>query len=144
LAEQQFNSLDEIQQILVQEINIQETRNIIQQFRIQFETLKNSILEFESKLKDFSYNEEEFLTVENQFRSFENDIKTANNSVVKITAEIERLEIEFKKKENLLKNWSELQKRAENLKIMTNLFKGAGFVQYVSSIYCVNCVTMLM
>lgn len=135
LAEQQFNSLDEIQQILVQEINVQETRNIIQQFRIQFETLKNSILEFEFKLKDFSYNEEEFLTVENQFRSFENDIKTANNSVVKITAEIERLEIEFKKKENLLKNWSELQKRAENLKIMTNLFKGAGFVQYVSSIY---------
>lgn len=135
LAEKQFNSLDEIQQILVQEINIQETRNIIQQFRIQFETLKNSILEFESKLKDFSYNEEEFIAVENQFRSFENDIKTANNLVVKITAEIERLEIEFKKKENLLKNWSELQKRAENLKIMTNLFKGAGFVQYVSSIY---------
>ncbi|WEK69394.1 MAG: AAA family ATPase [Candidatus Chryseobacterium colombiense] len=135
LAEKQFNHLDEIQQILAQQINVQETRNTIQQFRIQFETLKNSILEFESKLKDFSYNEEEFLAVENQFRSFENDVKTANNAVVKITAEIERLEIEFKKKENLLKNWSELQKRAENLKIMTNLFKGAGFVQYVSSIY---------
>ena len=29
----------------------------------------------------------------------------------------------------------QLKKRAENLKVMTNLFKGAGFVQYASSIY---------
>ncbi|MCE3075460.1 AAA family ATPase [Chryseobacterium gwangjuense] len=135
LSEQQFNNLDEVRHILVQEINVQETRNVIQQFRIQFETVRNSILELETKLKDFSFNEEEFLAVENQFRSFENDLKTTNHSVVKISTEIERLEKEFKKKEDLLKDLAQLQKRAENLKIMTNLFKGAGFVQYVSSIY---------
>lgn len=135
LSEQQFNTLDEVRQILVQEINVQETRNTIQQFRIQFETLKNSILELEGKLQDFSFNEEEFATVEQQFRSYENDLKVVNNSVVKISTEIERLEKEFKKKEDLLKNLVQLQKRAENLKSMTNLFKGAGFVQYVSSIY---------
>lgn len=135
LSEQQFGHLDEIQQILALEINVQETRNTIQQFRIQFATLKNSILEFETKLKDFSFNEEAFLSVENQFRSFENDLKAVNNSVVKISSEIERLEIEFKKKENLLRDLAQLQRRAENLKTMTNLFKGAGFVQYVSSIY---------
>ncbi|PJJ62486.1 AAA family ATPase [Chryseobacterium geocarposphaerae] len=135
LSEQFFNSLDEIQQILIQEINVQETRNIIQHFRIQFETLKNSILELEMKLKDFSFNEEEFSALENQFKASENDVKTVNNSVIKITTEIERLEKEFKKKEGLLKDLAQLQKRSENLKIMTNLFKGAGFVQYVSSIY---------
>lgn len=135
LSEQQFNTLEEIQQILVQEINVQEIRNQIQQFRIQFETLRNSILELENKLKDFSFNEEEFLAIENQFRTFEKDLKKTNDSVVKIATEIERLEKEFRKKENLLKDLAQLQKRAENLKIMTSLFKGAGFVQYVSSIY---------
>lgn len=135
LSEQFFNSSDEIQQILAQEINVQETRNTIQHFRIQFETLKNSILELEMKLKDFSFNEEEFSALENQFKASETDVKTVNNSVIKITAEIDRLEKEFKKKEGLLKDLAQLQKRSENLKIMTNLFKGAGFVQYVSSIY---------
>lgn len=135
LFEQKFNSLNEIQEILVQEINVQETRAKIQQFRIAFEILKNSILELEARLKDFTFNEEEFSTLENQFKSFENDLKTANDSVVKIATEIERLEKEFKKKENLLKDLAHLQKRGENLKIMTNLFKGAGFVQYISSIY---------
>ncbi|AZB30888.1 SbcC/MukB-like Walker B domain-containing protein [Chryseobacterium balustinum] len=135
LSEQEFNTLEEIQEILVLEINVQETRNKIQQFRITFEILKNSILEFETKLKDLSFDQEEFLTLENQLKSFENDLKIANDSVVKIVTEIERLEKEFKKKEDLLKDLAHLQKRGENLKIMTNLFKGAGFVQYISSIY---------
>lgn len=135
LSEQEFNTLEEIQEILVLEINVQETRNKIQQFRITFEILKNSILELEAKLKDLSFDQEEFLILENQLKSFENDLKIANDSVVKIATEIERLEKEFKKKEDLLKDLVHLQKRGENLKIMTNLFKGAGFVQYISSIY---------
>lgn len=135
LSEQQFNTLEEILQILAHEINVHETRNQIQQFRIQFEIVKNDILNLETKLKDFSFDEEQFAETENQFKAFENDLKIVNDSVVKIATEIERLEKEFKKKEDLLKDLSQLQKRAENLKIMTNLFKGAGFVQYVSSIY---------
>lgn len=135
LFEQKFNTLEEIQQILAQEINVQETRYQIQQFRIQFEIIKNDILNLETKLKDLSFDEEQFAETEDQFKAFENDLKIANDSVVKISSEIERLEKEFKKKEDLLKTYSQLEKRAENLKIMTNLFKGAGFVQYVSSIY---------
>lgn len=135
LSDQNFTDLVEVQTILLQEINVQETRNKIQQFRIDFETLNNGITELETKLKNFSFNEEQFSEVENQFVSKEKEAKTANDSVVKIASEIERLEKEFKKKENLLTELSKLQKRAENLKIMTNLFKGAGFVQYVSSIY---------
>jgi len=135
LVENNFLDLNIVQNILLQEINVQKTRNTIQNFRIQFEVLKNDILNLETKLKDFSFDEEQFAEIENQFKAFENDLKNANDSVVKITSEIERLEKEFRKKENLLKELSQLQKRAENLKIMTNLFKGAGFVQYVSSIY---------
>lgn len=135
LSEQKFSTLEEIQKILVLKINVSETRNKIQEFRITFEILKNSILELEAKLKDLSFDQEEFLTLENHLKSFENNLKTANDSVVKIATEIERLEKEFKKKENLLKDLAHLQKRGENLKIMTNLFKGAGFVQYISSIY---------
>ncbi|WP_210148828.1 AAA family ATPase [Chryseobacterium scophthalmum] len=135
LSEQKFSTLQETLQILAQEINVQETRNQIHQFRIQFEIVKNDILNLEVKLKDFSFDEEQFAETENQFKAFENDLKIVNDSVVKIATEIERLEKEFKKKEDLLKDLSQLQKRAENLKIMTNLFKGAGFVQYVSSIY---------
>lgn len=135
LSKQNFTDLTEVQTILSHEIDVQQSRNKIQKFRIDFETLKNGISELETKLKDFSFDEEHFSAIESQFKAIENDVKAANDSVVKITSEIERLEKEFKKKENLLVELSKLQTRAENLKVMTNLFKGAGFVQYVSSIY---------
>ncbi len=134
LSEQQSDQ-HQVLEILAEEIDVDEAKKLIQEFRIQFETLKNSILELEQKLKDFTFDHEEFSTVESRFASLELEVKAANDSVVKTNAEIERLEKEFKKKEDLLKLLSQLQKRAENLKIMTNLFKGAGFVQYVSSIY---------
>jgi len=135
LHDQNFTALAEVQTILGQEINVAEARNKIQQFRIDFTALNKGITELETKLKDFSFNEEQFSETEIQFISKEKEAKAANDSVVKIASEVERLEKEFKKKENLLIELSKLQKRAENLKIMTNLFKGAGFVQYVSSIY---------
>lgn len=134
LAEQQFDQ-HKVLETLAQNIDVQKEKNVIQQFRIMFETLKNSILELENKVKDFTFDHEEFSVAEIQFASLELEVKTANDSVVKIQAEIERLEKEFKKKEDLLKIFAQLQKRADNLKIMMNLFKGAGFVQYVSSIY---------
>ena len=135
LSEHQFGSLEEIQEIILQEIDVQNVRTKIQNFKIQFETLKNSIFELRHKLNGFSFDEEEFSAIENQFKNLENEQKIANNSVVKISAEIERLQNEFKKKENLLKDLVKLQKRDENLKVMKNLFNRAGFVEYVSSIY---------
>ncbi|KQS94175.1 SMC family ATPase [Chryseobacterium sp. Leaf394] len=135
LVENNFIDVKAVQNILVQEINVQQVRNTIQQFRIQFETLKNGISDLETKLKDFSFDEEQFAEAENKFTTAENDLKLANDSVVKIVSEIDRLEKEFKKKENLLMDLAKVQKRRENLAIMQNLFNGAGFVRYISSIY---------
>jgi exonuclease SbcC len=135
LAENQFSEFSQIENILAEKINTEESRFQIQKFRIGYETLKNGIAELEAKLKGFVFDEEQFSVVENQFEAIEKDKEIANKNVIKITSEIERLQVEFKKKEDLLKDLSLLQRRAENLKIITNLFKGAGFVQYVSSIY---------
>ncbi|WP_223606756.1 AAA family ATPase [Chryseobacterium sp. OSA05B] len=135
LAEQNFADFKEAEHILRQEINIQEARAQIQKFKIDYETLKKVIEGLELKLKDLSFNDEQFSLAEKQFTEAQTDLKQMNDAVVKIRAEIERLEKEFRKKEDLLKNLTSLQKRSENLKLMMNLFKGAGFVQYVSSIY---------
>ena len=135
LAEQNFTDLKEVEILLQQEINIQIARAEIQKFRIEFETLKKFIEELEVKLKDLSFNEEQFSLTEKQFNDAQTEYQQINDSVVTKTAEIDRLEKEYVKKEELLKKLTQLQKRSENLKLMMNLFKGAGFVQYVSSIY---------
>lgn len=135
LADQNFTEFKEVENILLQEINIQVVRTQIQNFKIEFEALKKFIGELELKLKGLSFDSNQFSLAEQQLTQAQNEQKQFSDSVVTKAAEIERLEKEFVKKEELLKALAKLQKRSENLKIMMNLFKGAGFVQYVSSIY---------
>ncbi|WP_395972443.1 AAA family ATPase [Chryseobacterium cucumeris] len=135
LADQNFTEFKDVEHILLQEINVQLVRARVQNFRIEFEALKKFIGELELKLKGLSFNNEQFSIAEQQFTEVQTEQKQISDSVVTKTAEIDRLEKEFVKKEELLKELAKLQKRSENLKIMMNLFKGAGFVQYVSSIY---------
>lgn len=135
LADQNFISFKEVENILHQEIDIQVVRTKVQNFKIEFEALKKFIGELEVKLKGLSFDNNRFSLVEQQLTQAQDEQKQISDSVVTKTAEIERLEKEFVKKEELLKALIKLQKRSENLKVMMNLFKGAGFVQYVSSIY---------
>lgn len=135
LSAHQFETLEDIQTILNWNLDVSELRKNIEAFTISYETLKNAIAELELKLKDFSFDENQFLETENQFKNKETELSAANKLLIETSAEITRLEQEFKKKEDLLKELSELSKRAENLKIMSNLFKASGFVEYVSSIY---------
>lgn len=135
LADQNFTEFKEVENILLQEINVELVRTKVQLFKVEFEALKKFIGELELKLKGLSFDNEQFSLTEKQFNEAQTEQKQINDSVVTKTAEIDRLEKEFIKKESLLKEHVKLQKRSENLKIMMNLFKGAGFVQYVSSIY---------
>src|SRR5699024_6640643 len=41
----------------------------------------------------------------------------------------------YGEKLELLEEWNQLSRRAENLRVMAGLFKASGFVQYVSTIY---------
>ena len=131
----QFNTVSDVQKILAEEIKVLENREKIHHFKMEFGILTNSISELSLKLKDFTFDIEEFARLENDFETKKGETQSAGETLAKLKGEIDRLEIEFKKKEVLLKELGQLKKRAENLKVMTNLFKGAGFVQYASSIY---------
>jgi exonuclease SbcC len=130
-----LESLETVQSILAQNLDVEAIRIRIQNYIVNRETLKNSIQELEGKLAGKNLNEEEFEAENIKLKEAEKSLKNATEEVAKQTAEIQRLEKEFAQKADLLQQQSALQKREENLKIMTNLFKGAGFVQYVSSIY---------
>ena len=131
----QFDTVSDVQKILAEEIKVGENREIIHSFKMEFGILTNSISELSLKLKDFTFDHEEFVRLENDFEMKKGETRSSGETLAKLKGEIDRLEIEFKKKEVLLKELGQLKKRAENLKVMTNLFKGAGFVQYASSIY---------
>ncbi|SFN22300.1 exonuclease SbcC [Paenimyroides ummariense] len=135
LFDQNIENKEKVVEILHLNLNVEVLRKEIEEFTVAYKTLNNQIQELEVKLKDEIFNETAYYQYEKDFETAEIELKTATENVTKTTAEITRLTEAFNQKKELLKTLDQLKKRAENLKTMSNLFKAAGFVQYVSSIY---------
>jgi len=135
LTDQNIENKQKVVEILHLDLNVEAVQNEIEDFTVAYKTLNNEIQNLEAKLKDEFFNETAYYQYEKDFETAEIELKIATENVTKTNAEITRLTKAFIEKKELLKAFDQFKKRAENLKTMSNLFKGAGFVQYVSSIY---------
>src|SRR5690554_6502076 len=135
LTEQNLPNKEKVSEILNKQWEIEAVKKQIEEFTIVYKTLENQIVELEQKLENVSFNIEEFQQYEQQFSILKTELEQATENVTKTNTEVQRLTKAYKEKQELQTTLNQLQKRAENLRTLTNLFKGAGFVQYVSSVY---------
>jgi len=135
LQQQGFTSQNEVEVILNRQLDAEAERKEIQDFRIQLETLRNAIADLEKKFETVVYSEERFGEETEKWQSEREKLMESNDRVVKAEMEVNRLERAFEEKRELLEKFDGFRKREEQLNVMCNLFKGAGFVQYVSSVY---------
>ncbi len=135
LSAEQLSSIAEVRAVLKQQFDVSVERRKIEKFRIDHKSLENSISELKTKLAEASFSPESFKEVEESWKKVRKQLEEVNNKVVKLKEEVTRLEKDLEKKQGLEKELGKKQNRAANLKTMLNLFKGAGFVEYVSSIY---------
>lgn len=135
LVEQNIPDKEKVSEILREQWNIEAVKKQIETFIVGYKTLENQIAELEQKLENSCFNAEEFQKYEEQFLIGKNELAQATENLTKTNAEMQRLKKAFEEKKELQIAMNQLQKRAENLRVLTNLFKGAGFVQYVSSVY---------
>lgn len=130
-----FNTIDQVKETLAENLPVQQIRAELEQFQIKFETLKAQIAQLDKKLVDKVYDEAFFLQQETALEQNSHQLKILTENVAKYEQELNQLETAFEKKEILLHEQARLVLRNDDLKQLFNLFKGAGFVQYVSSIY---------
>lgn len=130
-----FNAIDQVKETLAENLPVQQIRAELEQFQIQFETLKAQIMQLDKKLADKVYDEAVFIQEEAALEESSHHLKILTENVAKCEQELNQLETAYEKKETLLQQQMQLNLRNDNLKQLFNLFKGAGFVQYVSSIY---------
>ncbi len=135
LAKSPFENLEEIETILSQEFDTQTVRREIQEFKINFNTLKEIINSLKLKLQESHFDESDFGTKENEFIVSQENISQLQKQLTIVEKQLCDLQKSFETKKELIVQQNKLLLRKANLDTLFNLFKGAGFVQYVSSIY---------
>lgn len=135
LLKNEIASINDVYLVLNSPIDVMEVRAKIEHFLVHYEGLKQVIQNLESKLQNTTFNEDVYTNLFNAFNEATTILNASLAEVTKTQTEINRLTNAFNDKKELLKIHDSLQKRREHLKIMMNLFKASGFVQYVSTIY---------
>ncbi len=137
-----FQSIQYIEEVLSLNLNIDAERNAIDHH-------KRTVTETQARLagireqmagQEFDPSSHDRLLAE--IEELNQAIQTREQEVGARKLLLENEQKQWKEKQELLKEMEKLNDRSENLKLMANLFRGDGFVKFVSSAYLENlCIT---
>src|SRR5690606_24498759 len=138
LTDKGFASIQQVNEILTMNLNIERERQEIESYRNkviqieqQYNSLKKEINNREYTADGHSELTQEILDLEEEIKRLQADISLKKREIVEITKKLRR-------KEQLYDEQHKLELRKQNLSELSNLFRGNGFMNYVSSIYLNN------
>ncbi|WP_164110476.1 MULTISPECIES: SbcC/MukB-like Walker B domain-containing protein [Sphingobacterium] len=135
LKEFQFGDITVVKAILDKNLDVVTLREKIQLFYVQHNTLSTRIVELKELTKDSSFSQKLFEDTEEIYQLKKEELELQFALTGALEKELTRLTIELDKKKNLLIDYEQLNNRKENLRLLDNMFKGNGFINYVSSIH---------
>lgn len=135
LNESGFADMEALKAILNQRINITAEREAIDRFNREFYAAEKDLGIAKQKTEGKQFDEEDFDNLKAQLEERKKEEKALEKRLHAIQHEMKNLEKQLAEKKEMQKELNQLQKRAENLKTMKQLFKGSGFVNYVSSVF---------
>lgn len=134
----QLETIESVQLLLSKSWDINSEKETIQQFAINLETAKNGVAESEKLIAGQQFDSAIYETKEKEALAAKEVVENQIGIVAALKSELDKMREELKQKSDLLTKFAALESRAANLTTLTNMFKGSGFVNYVSSIYLQN------
>ncbi len=133
-----WESINNIERILALNINIEQERKKIVDYKLVNEATKTRIEEVEQKIAGRKFNDDEHLKLQEELKRLNTAIKENNQVLGETRNKITTLEKAIASQKELLQKKETLGQRAEDIKVMKSLFKSSGFVDYISSVYLEN------
>lgn len=141
IALEGFGSIKEVSIILAQTINIDSERENIRNYQQSLTECQTSLKDIEEDIGGRKFDEESFLLQKKKELDLEERLKHIRQNTGVLTEIISQLEQKLIVKKDLQKKLEGLNHRRSNLRTLEGLFKGKGFVKYVSTMHLENlCV----
>ncbi len=140
LVQEGYSSEETITSILSTEVDIKKEKNAIEIFRRNFHAIEVQLQEAQLKVADKTYDPEAHQLLKDSIGQLKTEWTTHSEQLIKGKHDLEDLKTKMQQRNTLQQELDKLVLRAENLKVLNNLFRSSGFVNYVSSVYLQNLV----
>jgi exonuclease SbcC len=135
LIQTSFKDITSIQTCLQQNINITQASNTIQAHETESQVLEQQLAQFDDSIATLTIDIAEIDRLKNNIKESKITLsKTEQMRAVQVNKKEQLLE-QIAIKEAISKQIAVITNRSQNLQVLKNLFNGAGFVNYISTIY---------
>jgi exonuclease SbcC len=110
-------------------------RKQIDKHKQELSNISTSIRQYETELDGRTFDEKKYGELTNQYEQLNKRIEELNRAWGEANNKINRMKKDQEKAKEIKKQHNKVLERAENLKMMKNLFKGGAFVNYISTVY---------
>jgi len=138
LNSSKYGSIDEVKQILSTELNLELQKQKLAAFRQQLLLMQNQVNQLQNEIAGRTYDDEAHCKLLAELVAVGEIVNQKNQELGKVTELLKKLLSDLENRAILQKELDNLELRAENLRTLKNMFKGSGFVNYISSVYLQN------
>jgi exonuclease SbcC len=140
LSAEVFQTAEQVEVVLATKLDIKKEKDRIEGYKRELHSLDASLKDTIAKVEGKEYSEQLHAALSETIETAIEEQAEKTNQLVKERYELHELTTQMKARVELQKELDKLDLRGENLKILSNLFRSSGFVNYVSSVYLQNLV----
>jgi len=140
LKEHQFESIEAVIDILKTSLDVINEEKELEAFYKLLDQVNNSIELLSKQLKGVEWSDDDFVAKQSQLQVKEQSFSVLEQELGGVQTKITNSKSRLQEKDEIVKELEALMNRFSNIKVLLDLFKSSGFVQYVSSIFLKNLV----
>jgi DNA repair protein SbcC/Rad50 len=130
-----FDNLEELIQLIHHSLDADKVDAEVRQYEDRRLLVQNKIQELKNEQGIETFSKEAFEALRNTLNQFKSELEAAKKTFTLLDQDIRESKVKLKEKLKLEQLLAKIQLREANLKEMDILFRGSGFVRYVSTIY---------
>ncbi|HSU51498.1 MAG TPA: SbcC/MukB-like Walker B domain-containing protein, partial [Segetibacter sp.] len=140
LKQEGYAGEKEVEVILAYQLDLKKEKAKIDSFKREIHAATIRLAEARAKIDGKDYNEETHVFLKEEISKLSGEIANKTENLVTERNHLLQLKQQMESKRQLQEELDKLMLRAENLKVLSNLFRASGFVNYVSSVYLQNLI----
>jgi exonuclease SbcC len=138
LSQSTFATIEQVSQILALNLDVNTQKQKIQDFYQQFNQLKTTLQNLQARAQGKTFVESEFADLLQIIQTLEAQTGEQQKEETRLEEQIKRLQADLARQIQLKKQLQDLDLRKDDINEMKKLFRGEGFVKYISTVYLQN------
>lgn len=140
LSSEGYASEKDVAAVLASKIDIKKEKSEIEIFRRELHAATIQLTDAQAKIEGREYNGHQHVLLKEEIVNLTAEVNDRTEKLITERNKLQQLKQQMESKRKLQKELEKLMLRAENLKVLSNLFRSSGFVNYVSSVYLQNLI----